>query len=177
MKKLLLPFALLCFFTGCMSYYKVQTEKPVSENSLQQYAVQNKYLILHCGDSAWHVSVQNITKNELSGNLTVLPTNRCKFKTTKINSGSRYKNSPQTDESYVIEEVHLYLSDSQYSGLKSESSINIPLSAFTKADVYIKDKGKTIRSWLIPVLSFPAAIIVLVAIIVLFPPDLVGPIF
>ena len=162
MRKFILLIALLYLFTGCMSYYKVQTEKSVSENSLLQYTTQNKYLILHRGDSAWHLSDEKIILNALSGNLSDLPANRYKFKTTKLKGSTRYKNNPQEDETLVLEEVHLYLNDSQYSGLRSESSINIPLSAFSKAEVYIKDKGKTRRSWLFPILSFPAALIVLV---------------
>jgi len=160
MKKLLLSIALLSLLTGCMSYYKVQTEKPVSSNTIKQFNSQNKYLILHSGDSAWQVSNPEITANTLSGNLTVLPAYRYKFKTTKIGRGTRYKNNPHTDESFVLDEVHLYLNDSQYTALKSESSIKIPLSAFSKAQVYIKDKGKTRISWLIPILGVPTFLIV-----------------
>jgi hypothetical protein len=150
---------LLASLQGCKFYYNVQTVKPVEANSIRQYDSLNKYFILHQGDSAWHLSQVNIADNMLSGVVSVLPFTHVKYKTTKPKGGTRYKNTRQNSESCVLEEVHLYLMDSVFSTIKTGDSINLDYSVFTKADVYLKDKGKTTASWLIPAFSVMGVVV------------------
>lgn len=134
-----------------MYYYKVQTVHNVTPYDIRKYDSLNKYLIVHQRDSAWHLSSLGITGNTLSGKLSVLPENRYKFLTTKPNTGNRYKKSRETDESYILEEVHLYISDSMAHEHYYNGNIQVAFSALSNAEVYQKASGRTSVSWLIPV--------------------------
>jgi hypothetical protein len=165
MKKLFIPMFLLIFLSGCMYYYKIQTVRPVAANTFKQYDSLNKYLILHLKDTAWHLSVMNIKDIELFGKLSTLPDYRMKYKTTKPNAWNRYKRMEVQDENYVLEEVHLYLQDSLFSEVYAGDAINLQYSAISKVDVYIKDKGKTTASWLIPAFGVPVLGLIILILI------------
>jgi hypothetical protein len=150
---------LLSFINGCMFYYKVQTVDTVTPQAIQKFDSLNKYLILHQGSSAWHLSNPGITDNMLSGDLLVLPENRWKFLTTDKKGGNRYINSGKYNESYVLDEVHLYVMDSIVPSLLTYDNIRIAFSTIKKAEIYLKAKGRTNASWLIPMFGVPAVAI------------------
>jgi len=156
----------LGFLQGCMFYYKVQTVNKVTPQEIKKYDSLNKYLILHQGDSAWHLYKPGITNNMLSGELFVLPDYRLKFQTTDPKGGNRYKNTRGNDESCVLDEVHLYVYDSLVTKLHSGENIQIAFSAIKKAEVYKKAKGRTTVSWLVPAIVIPLMTVGLVAGIV-----------
>ena len=135
---------------GCMFYYKVQPIKSVTPNDIKTFDTQNKYIILHQRDKAWHFSQPLISENTLYGKLSVLPENRYKFQTTKPRGGNRYIKNKDPYESYVLEEVHLYLSDSVVPVKYDSGSIKIAFSKIQNAEIYVKAKGRTSASWLVP---------------------------
>ncbi len=165
MKNLFLTITVMFSLMGCMSYYKVQRENQVSKNTFDKFNFQKKYLIVHSDDFAWHIADQKISPEAISGMLTVLPANRYNYTSTKIVGGTRYKNTVKHDESYVLDEVHLYLNGTQFPGIKTGNNIAIPYSEIIKTEVYTKDKGKTNASWLIPGIGIPVVVIVIAAII------------
>jgi hypothetical protein len=162
----LLALIFLCSFQGCRYYYKVQTVNRVTPHDIKKFDSLNKYLILHQGDSAWHLSEPGIADNTLSGNLSVLPKNHLKYKTTKTHGGNRYIKRKAPYEGCVIGEVHLYLQDSVSPKISPGDSIRIALSNIGRAEVYKKAKGRTTASWLIPAFGVPALGVAVVAIII-----------
>ncbi|MEI7982087.1 MAG: hypothetical protein WCI71_10570 [Bacteroidota bacterium] len=164
------PLILLSFFIsslqGCMFYYKVQTINTVTSQDMKKYDSLNKYFILHQKDSAWHISKLKITDNALSGDLSLLPENRWKFLTTKPKGGNRYIKNKKPYESYVIEEIHLYISDSVVQKQLECGNIQLALPAIKYAEIYKKAKGRTTSSWLIPALGMPVIAGGLAAIII-----------
>ena len=160
MKKIILMILLIAF-QGCMYYYKVQTVKPVDANSIKKYDSLNKYLLIHQGDSAWHLSKPTITNNSLLGELSVLPDNRLIYKTTDPNRKPRYKRENRLN---VLDQVHLYLHDTLYPKLYVGDNVKIALSAIQKAEIYKKAKGKTTWSWLLVPLGIPSTIICILLI-------------
>jgi hypothetical protein len=147
MKKLIPVILVLSLIQGCMFYYKVQTIRPAYINDIRHYDSLNKYFILHVKDSAWHLTELKLTSNDLSGLISALPDNRLKYKMTKTKGGNRYK---QNRESCVLEEVHIYLQDSLFTGIKAGDNIRITFSTISKLEVYNKAKGRTLVSWLTP---------------------------
>jgi hypothetical protein len=145
--------AFLSSLQGCMYYYKVQTVRPVTAITVREYDSLNKYLILHQGDSAMHISNLWIEENTLSGNLSVVPGNRLKYKNTDTTKGNRYRNTNAHNETYVLKEVHLYVVDSLVPNLFSSDRIRLDYSKIDKAEVYKKDKGRTAVSWALPIAS------------------------
>jgi hypothetical protein len=166
MKNLFLSIAVMFSFMGCKSFYKVQTENPVSINTFEKFDSQNKYLIVHAGKFAWHLTDLKISKEAFSGMLSDLPANRYMYITTKSKGGSRYKNTKKNDQSYVLEEVHLYLNATQFPELKSGNNIQISYAEIINAEVYTKDKGKTAASWLIPGIGIPVVVIVVASLLI-----------
>ncbi len=144
---------LLCSLQGCMFYYKVQPVSKVTPQDVKKFDSLNKYIILHQRDKAWHLTKPLVSDNTLSGKLSVLPENRYKFQTTKPTGGNRYKNSRIPNESYVLEEVHIYVSDSVVPENYDGGSIKIAFSKIQNAEIYVKAKGRTTASWLVPALG------------------------
>ena len=65
----------------------------------------------------------------------------------------------------MLDEVHLYLKGgTQLQDLKSGTNVEIPFSEIIRAEIYTKDKGKTLASWLIPGIGIPVVIIVIAVI-------------
>jgi hypothetical protein len=144
---------LLGSLQGCMFYYKVQAVSKVTPQEVKKYDSLNKYIILHQRDKAWHLSQPLISDNTLYGELSVLPENRYKFLTTKPTGGNRYIRNKQPSESYVLEEVHLYISDSVIPEKYDSGNINIAFAKIQNAEVYVKAKGRTNASWLVPAIG------------------------
>lgn len=165
MKNIFYSLTVLCTLMSCMSYYKSQKVIPVSSKTLSLINSPKKYFILHNGDSAWHISDLNIAPAEFSGKLSSLPAKRFKFKTTKNGHSTRYKNTRASDESYVLDEVHLFLIGDAMPGLKAGSSFSIAYNEIINAEIYAKDKGKTNLSWLLPGIGIPVVIVGVMAII------------
>ncbi len=143
---------------GCKYYYKVQTVKSVTPQEVKQYGSLNKYIIIHQRDKAWHFSKPLISDSTLYGELSVLPENRYKFLTTKPKGGNRYIKNRHPNESYVLEEVHLYVSDSVIPKAYDSGYVKIAFSKIQNAEVYVKAKGRTTASWLIPAIGVPVLV-------------------
>jgi len=94
---------------GCRYYYKVQTVTKVYPHNIKTCDSLNKFLILHQGESAWHLSNHGITEYMLSGNLALLPGNCQQFRTNHPTQSNRYR---RADRILVLSQVHLYLKDS-----------------------------------------------------------------
>ena len=154
------------FTTGCY-YYKVQTYPQINAEGLQKYDSVGKYLIVHKADSAWHLSELKINDQTFSGSISPLPEVHQKYKTTIADKPNRYKkHSEKNNESDVIKEVHLYMTN-----LVSEqdTSISGRLSSVEFVAEYMHDKKKTTTSWvlscvLIPVIGIPVILFIIAAI-------------
>jgi hypothetical protein len=148
--RMAIALLLLGSLQGCMFYYKVQAVSKVTPQDVKKYDSLNKYIILHQRDKAWHLSQPLISDNVLYGKLSVLPENRYKFQATKPTGGNRYIKNKAPYESYVLEEVHIYVSDSVVPEKYDSGSIKITFSKIQYGEVYVKAKGRTIVSWLVP---------------------------
>ncbi len=152
---LILAIVLVLFgpLQGCRYYYKVQTVNKVTPQEVKSFETQNKYIILHHKDKAWHFSSPLLTDSTLYGKLTSLPENRYKFMTTSPTGGNRYLKNKKYQEYLVLEEVHLYVTDSAVPEKFVSGYIRIALSAIKNAEVYMKDKERTTASWVVPLVG------------------------
>ncbi len=138
---------------GCMFYYKVQTVNKVTSEEIKTYDSLKKYIIVHQGDSAWHLDKIAIKENSFAGEVAVLPYYRHKFDTTDPRGGNRYHNTKNNSERYVLEEVHLYLKDSIVPKMRAGDYISLDVSTVRKSEVYTKANGRTAASWAIPAVT------------------------
>ena len=145
----------LLFFQSCKFYYKVTAVSPVSPQEMTSYNAAGKYFVLHKGEVAYQLSGLIIAGDTLHGSLADLPENRYKYKTTRINKANRYRNNPNKDETYVLNEVHLYLPDSASRDLSAGSHFRLAIPEIGRAEEYLPAKSKTRASWIVP----PASVI------------------
>jgi hypothetical protein len=138
----------LSFFQGCMYYYKVKTVATVAPQNIKTCDSLNKLLVLHQKNSAWQLSGYASEGNMLTGKLSLLPSNCQQYKTTHAKGGNKYR---RADRILVLNQVHLYVNDSVVPTLNTGDEIKIDFSAIRKAEAYVKAKGRTTTSWVVPI--------------------------
>jgi hypothetical protein len=148
-----LAFIFLASIQGCKYYYKVKTVNKITAEDMKNFESLNKYLILHHGASAWHISEQRYNNEEISGKLSDLPAYHLKYQTTDSNFANRYKDTKNHNESDVLNEVHLYTADSLLPKFETGDYFKIAFSAIIKTQIYQKAQGRTTVSWLLPVIT------------------------
>jgi hypothetical protein len=117
--------------------------------------MENRYLVLHKADSAWHLTVTLLTDSYLIAEISQLPADHQKYLTTHPGDYNRYKKNHSLNESGVVNEVHLYLPVTYGSKYTGRETVYIELAAINKVEVYKKAKGKTIMSWVLPGVGIP----------------------
>jgi hypothetical protein len=156
----LVLLAFINLLVGCQFYYKVNRIQPVSNEAVGQ-ATLNKYVILHQGNEAWHLS--NVTldndKNELLGTIESLPSDHYFYTKTKVPGANKYK--PHYQNPTI--EVHIYVVEH---AIKNEVQAVVPLSAIEKIDVYEPDKGSTAASFIFGGIGIVVGAMVIVGVIV-----------
>lgn len=131
-----LVFAFLNTLGGCFYYKVVTSEDPYPEViSTQQEAA--KFIILHSGEQAWKFSDIIISDDTIVGQISPLLGHEY-YKTTPHKKANRYKVRPKKDESEVINEVHITISE--YNAAEG-NEISIPLENIEKIEIYDKDLG------------------------------------
>ncbi len=155
-------FFIVNLLTGCGFYYKVQSnDHQFKKEDLVKFIQEDKYFILHETDTAWCLS--NIKYNDtlFTGMLSPLTNVHMKYKTE--NGEFRYKINCATNENGILNEVHLYVSsDVVVNGKSFKGNYN----AVFHVNVNSKDKGRTIRSWVLTPLLAPLSFILLFGIFV-----------
>jgi hypothetical protein len=146
-------------FQGCNYYYKVQTVDKVTARDIRAYDSLNKYMILHQGDLAWNLHNTGIDGDMVSGRLSVLPEYRHSYLKTNPSGGNRYRNTDNKDETYILDEVQLYVKDPAVPGFHAGDSIRISCSSIEKAEVYKKAPGRTTASWVVPAVIIPIIVV------------------
>lgn len=129
-------------FTGC-HYLRVHRSAGTSGEEVGRYQGEGKFIIVHLGDDAWHLTDISVGPDTIKGTLTPFA-----GRDLHINAGPdkpvRYRTSPAHDETEALNEVHLFTTEmiTFHSGQAS-----IPVNAITSADVFDKATGTTIAAW------------------------------
>jgi hypothetical protein len=134
-------FILLSFLTMTDScyYFKVTRSSEPPANTISKMQDEHKSIILHLDDKAWQFSDIIIEQENISGNITYLSSIE-RVKTVKPDEPNRYEKS----ESQILNEVHIYTTEFTKIG---STKITFPIKAISKIEVYDKDTGTTIASW------------------------------
>jgi hypothetical protein len=112
-------------------------------DTLQYFTTEQKFFILHKLDSAWNISNVRIVDSSICGRLAEIPTVHMKFKS----EDGKFRYIKSKNESEILNEVHIY-----FNGVYTiqENGICVPISEFYKMEIYMKDKGRTVGSWVAP---------------------------
>ena len=156
---------ILNVLTGCGFYYKVQTsDHPFNKEDLKTFIQKDKYFILHEKDTAWHISSIAYNDSTFQGALSVLPKIHMKYKTEKGNYRYKVSVPDSLNEKEILNEVHLYISNDI---MIKDKTYNGKYSSVLKVNENIKNKARTARSWILPIIITPIAMPVFVITLVL----------
>lgn len=164
--------AFLNMIVGCHYYYKVGTGYNVPSERIVEMKNKNKYFILHMEQKVWHFNDLKVKGDTLFGTineLSYLPMEyrhylHMKYKTTDPQRVNRYKINSSIDESAVLDEVHIYITDYVK---KEDSEISVSLNAIQKIEIYDPAVGATIGSWVFGALAGTAIACAALLIIVM----------
>lgn len=138
-----LVIMVLLLTTQSCYYYRVnKTTEPVVV-TVQKSQDAEKYIILHLGDNAWHISDITIGTDSISGKAFPLKGHEY-YKTTDPDKPNRYRATVLHDQKDVLSEVHIYATEMANTGTVS---VSIPVRAITRIDIYDKARGATTASW------------------------------
>ncbi|HYX06890.1 MAG TPA: hypothetical protein VE912_09185, partial [Bacteroidales bacterium] len=159
----ILIIALLNMFSGCMYYFKVKTILPPTPKDFAHIENLNKNIIIHMDDEAWELALPSLKEDSLEGYIIKKYVSTYN-KPVKTKGSNRYKNRIEDNETYLLNEVHLYITEmTVFNG----SKILIPLSKIERMELYEKDEAATVGSWTLGIISGTSAAAFLLIIIAL----------
>lgn len=153
----------IMMINGCY-FFRVNRSAEPPGAIIQKMESENRFIILHIDDNAWKFTDINATNQVITGKLSRLTGHQLYTKVMDDNEGPyRYKKSP-IDESEVLKEVHIYVTEME---TDDQINVSIPVEAVKKIDIYDKATGATIASWTFSMLGATAAVLGVVSIIIL----------
>ena len=144
-------FSFLIMTSGC-SYFKVVRPSEQPADVINKMQDQQKFIIIHLDDNAWQLTNIIVNDETVTGSISALVGHE-KYKSVKPDNSNRYHKSKSNNESYILSEVHIYITE--YSEAE-KGRISIPASAIEKIEIYDKDKGATAASWAFSALGVAA---------------------
>lgn len=154
-------FIMLVCNGGCYYYRINRTTQPAIYES-KKIPSDNKYVILHCDEKAWHLSHFTMENDTLKGTITALEGHEL-YKKADPDHANRYRMNNKRDESEVLNEVHIYTSTLIST---APNGISIPLKNINRIDVNEKDTGATVASWTFSFLGAVTATAAVITVIV-----------
>jgi hypothetical protein len=128
--------------SGCY-YFKVVRPSEQPRDVINKMQDQQKFIILHLDDKAWQLKDIIVNEESITGSISVLVGHE-RYKSVRPDNSNRYLKSKSHNESYVLSEVHIYITE--YSEAEN-GRISIPAGAIERIEIYDKDKGATAASW------------------------------
>ncbi len=153
---ILLSFMMM--INGCY-YFKVIRSSNAPPTVISKMQEEQKFIILHLNDKAWHLSNITIEKENINGIITDIPGHEM-YKKVKPDVANRYR----MKDSLILNEVHIYTTEFT---TVDASKVSIPIKAITKIEIYKKDTGATIASWVFSGLGVIAGTAGIVGVIIL----------
>jgi hypothetical protein len=158
---LFIVITIINLFDGCY-YYKVNRSQDPPGPMVMQLQDENKFIILHHGDSAWHFTDVFANDKNISGSIFKLE-GHDKYRSTVPEKANRYRKGGNKDESEVVNEVHIYTSELT---LEELIRVTVPMTGIEKIEVYDPAVGATIASWVFGGLGIVAGTTAVVAVII-----------
>lgn len=158
----ILLYSFMMMVSGCY-YFKVIRPADAPGAVINKMQDAQKFIILHVDQRVWQMTSIKVNEESLSGVISPLYGHE-RYKTVNPDGANRYINSTG-EGSYLLNEVHLYASEYSES---SQGNITIPIRAVQKIEIYDKDKGATVASWVLGIAGASLAafgIILLIAIL------------
>ena len=159
---MLLVLVFLNTLGGCY-YYKVVTSEDPPPEEIRDQQNEGKFFILHYGSQAWEFSDILVDDDIILGRITPLQSHDY-FKPKPKKFANRYKvsRSPEKDESKVINEVHITISE--FTAAEG-NEISIAVDDIKNIEIYERDTGTTNASWVSSSVGIAAIVFIVAAIV------------
>lgn len=157
---LLITLVVAMLLSACR-YYRVNTVEPLDNKIVEEVKNTEKYVILHQGDQAWHLTdiVVNDSTRTLYGSLKALPLPHMNYRKDERTGRPNAYGRASKDDSPLFE-VHVYVSNV---GAKNNEPISIPFDAIQKLEVHDRHVGATVASITAISVVAAAAVILIIA--------------
>lgn len=155
---ILLTFGVLNLTIGCRNYFHVRTTVMPSSEKIANEKNAGKALIVHFNEKKWVLTDIQLKNQIITGKLNeykMPPTN----KPVNPERPNRYIVTPSKDQRYLLNEVHLYVAD--FKEVVTDQ-ISIPVSSIVKVEVYDRDTGATVGSWVLPIVGIPLLAVIII---------------
>lgn len=157
-----LIFSIINLSYSCRYYYRVTTPKKTDINTINDLYAKNKQIFLHLEDNMWQLNDVRIEENNVSGTI-LKHYSLNKYPETDPTKPNRYLKNTEFDESWVLNEVHIHITELTDLG---NYTVSFPFEAVRSIQIYDKDNGATAGSWIFGALGVTAGVIGLLALIV-----------
>jgi len=157
-----LALATLNLTQGCY-YFKVNTRNQPSTAMIAGLNQESKDFILHFNEKTFRLTDLDISNHILSGNIRSLDYSQYSYR-VKTDKPNRYLKKASLNQSYLLNEVHLYVDE--YDDL-GDNRISVPVSSVSKVEIYDKDIATTTGSWVLSTLGVISGVYLVIAILIL----------
>ncbi len=134
---------LLLSLSGCY-YYKVSPSEQIHKEDLSRFHSLNKKVYVHYGDEVWNFYNILIDDEILIGQISEIE-QPLDSRVSIPGKTKRYYPTKKAADAALVNNVHIYISE--YSK-KSDQRISILPDAIEKVEIFDKDSGATISSWI-----------------------------
>lgn len=159
---LLLAFATLNLAQGCY-YFKVNTKSKPSVETLSSLENESKLFYLHFNEKVWRLANVELRDNTLSGEAGEIDNSYVNYQ-VKPDKPNRYYKRASRNQTYLLNEVHIYAEEYSDSG---NNMFSVPVSSISKVEIYDKDTATTTGTWVLGILGAGAIAFVILAILIL----------
>ena len=147
---------------GCY-YFKVNTRHKPQPEEVSGLDQSGKDFIVHFNERTFRLIDVELNNQTVFGEMEELDSRIYNIK-VKPTGPNRYIKKASNNQSYILNEVHLYIDE--YADLGNDR-ISVPVSAIEKIEIYDKDTATTTGTWILGGLGVAAGIYLAMAIIVL----------
>ncbi len=158
---IILLIAFLNLVTGCSYYFNVVNEPEVTTETIKKYTQEEKYLILHSGDNAYHLLNTDINDNTITAKTDPFLGYHANY--VKLPDKKKHKFKKKT-EPEVTNTVHVYIQDSNL--IRQDSLVVVPINSIQKIDLYVYNKKASQISHILPTVLIP--VLILAGVVILF---------
>lgn len=159
---IILAVATMNVTQGCY-YFKVNTRHKPQTEVISGLDQKGKDFIVHFNEKTFRLVDVELDNQTLYGEMKELDSHTYNIK-VKPAGPNRYIKKASNNQSYVLNEVHLYVDEFADLG---NNRISVPVSSIEKIEIYDKDTATTTGTWILAGLGVAAGIYLLMAIIVL----------
>lgn len=159
---IILAVATLNLTQGCY-YFKVNTRNQPSTAMIAGLDQEGKNFILHFNEKTFNFKDVEVSNNNLSGQISDADPSKIYYR-VRTDRPNRYLKKSENNQSYLINEVHIYVDEFTDLG---NNRITVPVSSVSKVEIYDRDTATTTGTWILGGLGVLASIYLIMAIIVL----------